>query len=105
LGQYDLGLVQTEREGSLDNPRYIDGLPKGHPLRSRENVFAFSVACASRQLLQFLSMVIEPLGENSFAPEHYHFVGDFSEPQGLTECLQDCPLNVITALGNEHPLR
>jgi molybdopterin-synthase adenylyltransferase len=38
--------VQTESEGWLDDPSYIEGLPKGHPIKARENVFVFSISCA-----------------------------------------------------------
>ena len=62
LGQYDPGLVQTEREGRLDDPTYIAGLPKGHPLKTRENVFAFSMSCASMQMLQMLALTLVASG-------------------------------------------
>lgn len=104
LGQYDLGLVQAEREGALENQRYIDGLPTGHPFRSRENVFPFTIACASRLLLQFVSMVIEPLGQNSFGAEHYHFVGDFWEPKRRPLCVEECPFPRLIALGDDHQI-
>lgn len=60
IGQYDSGLVQLERDGHLDDPRYIETLKKDDPLRVRENVFAFSMACASLQTLQMLALVIDP---------------------------------------------
>lgn len=102
LGQYEFGMVQAEREGTLDDPAYIESLPEGHPLKARQNVFAFSVACASRQLLQFLSMALEPLGLNRFGAEHYHFVGDFWEPKAWPRCRENCPIERLTAEGDRH---
>src|SRR5262245_13446403 len=62
IGQYDSGQVQLERDGYLDNPTYIEGLSKEHPLKVRENVFAFSMGCASLQLNQMINLVLDPLG-------------------------------------------
>jgi hypothetical protein len=104
LGQYDIGWVQAEREGSLDDPKYIAGLPNGHPLKSRQNVSAFALACASRLLLQFISMVIEPLGHNDFGAEHYHFVGDSWESKRLANCEPDCPVRSVTGAGDLHSI-
>ncbi len=50
LGQYDPGLVQAEREGLFDDPDYVEGLPKDHPAKTRENVYAFAVSCGAFQL-------------------------------------------------------
>ena len=74
LGQYDPGLVAAEREGQLDDPRYIDGLPADHPARANENVFAFSMSTAAMETLQMLSMVIAPSGISDAGAQHYHFV-------------------------------
>jgi hypothetical protein len=62
LGQYDVADVQLERDGSLDDPSYIAGLPSDSPLRVRQNVYATSLAAASALTNQFLSLVIAPSG-------------------------------------------
>jgi hypothetical protein len=74
LGQYDPGTVQMEREGSLDDPHYIQTLPDDHAAKINENVFAFSLSTASLQVLQMLSMVISPSEVSYIGEQNYHFV-------------------------------
>jgi len=100
LGQYDPGQVQLEREGMLDDPKYIEGLPKDHPLRSRENVFAFSMACASLQTLQMLALVLAPLDQPNPGSQLYHFVGGYMEQPAFGACHPECLFPSITALGD-----
>ncbi|WP_167482286.1 HesA/MoeB/ThiF family protein [Rhizobium sophoriradicis] len=100
LGQYSTGLVQTEREGLLDDPKYIEGLPAGHPLKARENVFAFSMSCASFQMMQLLNYALAPLGLAGPRPQMYHFVGGFLEKAEQIECEPDCAFREIVAKGD-----
>ncbi|MDA8438625.1 MAG: ThiF family adenylyltransferase [Propionibacterium sp.] len=60
LGQYDPADVSLERAGLLDDESYIRSLPPGHRLRQRENVFAFSMACAAAELLELFRAVAQP---------------------------------------------
>jgi hypothetical protein len=100
LGQYDLGFVQAEREGHLDDPTYIEGLKKDHPLRVRENVFAFSMACASQQLLQMLALALDPLGQSNPGEQLYHFVGGHMEPPMFGTCHAECLFPNLAAQGD-----
>jgi molybdopterin-synthase adenylyltransferase len=72
LGQYDPGLVQSEREGRFDNPEYIKHLADENPLRRNQNVFAFSVGCAGLEVSQFLSMIVAPSGIADVGAQMYH---------------------------------
>jgi molybdopterin/thiamine biosynthesis adenylyltransferase len=100
LGQYDPAYVQMEREGLLDDPTYIENLPKGHPLKARENVFAFALACGSMQILQLIAYVVAPLGLSNPGAQHYHFVGNMTEPASLDPCHAACVFRELIALGD-----
>ena len=100
LGQYDPGHVQLEREGMLNDPKYIEQLPKDHPLKSRENVFAFSRACASLQTLQMLALTLAPLDQPNPGSQLYHFVGGFMEEPTFGACHPECLFPSFIAQGD-----
>jgi molybdopterin-synthase adenylyltransferase len=100
LGQYDPGLVQLEREGRLDDPHYIDALPEGHPLNVRENVFAFSMSCASLQMLQMLALALSPLDQPNPGAQRYHFVGGYMAKTDYGMCHVACSFPALIARGD-----
>jgi molybdopterin-synthase adenylyltransferase len=100
IGQYDPGLVQMEREGSLEDPQYIDSLPKDHHMKARENVFAFSMSCASLQILQMLALVLAPQDQPNPGQQLYHFVGGFMEEPNYATCHDECPFPALIARGD-----
>jgi hypothetical protein len=99
LGQYDPGMVSVEREGYLDDPSYISGLPKNHPGRRNENVFAFSLAVASLEILQFLYLVISPAGLSDVGAHMYHFVPGKLDVDGRS-CDRGCIYPTLIAKGD-----
>jgi hypothetical protein len=98
-------LVQTEREGLLDDPTYIAGLPKDHPLKTRENVFAFSMSCASMEMLQMLALVLAPLSQPNPGAQLYHFVGNITEEPTFGNCHPECQFPSIIASGDDCGIR
>ena len=84
----------------LDDATYIDGLPKDHVLKASENVFAFSTACASLQVLQMIAMVVAPLGHANPGAQLYHFVGGFMEPPRFTGCHDECSFPALLGRGD-----
>lgn len=74
MGQYDPGLVATERDGLLDDPSYVEGLPPDHSVRDNQNVFAFGLSAASLEVLQLLSMVVTSGEVADTGGQNSHFV-------------------------------
>lgn len=103
LKQYDPGLVPVEQLGHLDDPHYIEGLPKDHLLRARENVFGFSLAVASLEVLQFLSMVVAPSGITNVGAQTYNFVTGILDSDRAA-CDEDCLFSgSLLGLGDNSP--
>lgn len=104
LGQYDPGLVQAERDGLLDDSSYLSRLPDDHPVKRNENVFAFGLAAASAQLMQFLSMVVAPSGMADVGAQLFHFTTGRMDVEEH-DCAPTCPYSHgLIAAGDGAPL-
>lgn len=99
LGQFRIGDVAAERDGSLDDPEYIESLPVDHPLAQRQNVFAFSQAAAALACEQYLRMVVAPGGLTNVGAQRHQFkLGTTGlENDG---CQSQCPYADIVATGD-----
>ena len=100
IGQYDPADVSLERTGFLDDQSYIAGLPMDHAARRNENVFAFGMNAAGLQLLQFLSMVVQPSGIAVPGPLNYHFSTASLDRQEGTGCKDGCFFPDLVAMGD-----
>lgn len=104
IGQYDLDLVNVERQGDLDDPSYIENLPVDHTLRRNENVFPFSVHLASSLIMHALHIALNPVGVADVGEQIYHFVdGTMDSARGLT-CYENCYFSSIVAKGDSEGL-
>ena len=90
LGQFDPANVTLERQGLLDDPSYIEGLPKDHVLRRNENVFGFALGAAGMMVSQFLSMVVRPVGVGNPGAQTYHFATGVMDSDFKARCSPGC---------------
>lgn len=103
LEQYDPAQVQADRDGLLDDPTYLAQLPEDHVLRRGENVFAFSSAAASGEVLALLRMMIAPGGYADAGARHEHFTtGDVDVD--VRGCNPGCPYDGMTGLAQASQL-
>ncbi|HEX2628140.1 MAG TPA: ThiF family adenylyltransferase [Chitinophagaceae bacterium] len=63
LNAYNPSDVSTEKEGLLEDPTYLKGLPANHQFKSNENIFPFSMNLASLEIMQFIEFVTG-IGQN-----------------------------------------
>jgi len=99
VGQFSPEYVAVERDGFLDDPKYIDSLPIDHPLRARQNVFAFSLFGASLEIFQLLSLFVTPGGLADPGAQGYHFVPGLMDAD-WSSCKPTCLYAQLVGLGD-----
>jgi molybdopterin-synthase adenylyltransferase len=99
LGQYDPALVGVERDGSLDDPSYIKGLPSDSPLHARQNVAILSSNSAAALLRHLLALLVAPSGIGDVGPLRYMLVGDLVTAPG-TQCMPGCDYQQSSTAGD-----
>lgn len=99
LKQFDPGLVQADRDGLLDNPTYLAGLPADHVVNRNQNVFAFSAAAAAEQVLAALRMIVAPAGFADVGPQTFHFTTGTVD-RDESNCCDGCLAPIMIAAGD-----
>ncbi len=72
-GAYNVGLVDDERRGLLDDPSYIEGLPPDVRAMASQNVMPFSMSLAGHQVLQFCGLVTGMLKMPDLGDQRFHY--------------------------------
>ncbi len=72
-GQFDPGLVDTERKGLLDDPIYFEQLPLAERGEASQNIFPFSMCTAGHEMVQFVALVAGLLDRPDLGEQRYHY--------------------------------
>lgn len=94
IGGYEYSKVGLERDGLIDDPKYINGAPElKKEYDARENVFCFSMSCAVHEVIQFLGYALDEIAVSP-AMQQMYFAGAglmFKAPFQVDEtCKPEC---------------
>ncbi|HEX8360965.1 MAG TPA: ThiF family adenylyltransferase [Longimicrobium sp.] len=89
LGAYSTGDAATEREGMLDDPSYLSGLPADHRFKRNENVFPFSANLAALEVLHFVALVNGERGIEA-GVQRFRTMPGILEPVDVSVCKEGC---------------
>lgn len=90
--------VSLDREGKLDDPDYIAGLPAADRERyERRNVFPFSLSVAAHETLQLVGLISGFERVGGIGPQHYMAYPGEMSAQPIRQCDPDCDLPQYTA--------
>jgi molybdopterin-synthase adenylyltransferase len=92
--------VSTEREGKLDDPSYLIGLPQDHMFKRNENIFPFSANPASLEVMQFIEMVTGIGGMNCYGAQRYSYNHGFIRFLERQACDNGCAYTETIAQGD-----
>ena len=73
---YNPGEADMDAKGLLDDPTYLEGLSNGEDLRASENVYTFSSAVASLEMMQLVALVT---GLQNFGVQRFDFNAGVTE--------------------------
>ncbi|MEX6428423.1 MULTISPECIES: ThiF family adenylyltransferase [Ferrimicrobium] len=90
--------VALDREGSLDDPDYIQGLSSGEQERfQRRNVFAFSMSVAAHEILQLVGLISGNNRIGGTGPQRYRAYPGRMDVKSVGQCHPDCDISPLTA--------
>jgi len=95
--RYVMELVDVERRGLLDDPRYLVGATDDPA--SGENAFPFSLSVASMEMLQFVALVTGLMNYGDLGEQRYLYYPSAIVRQNH-ECLTGCVFKTLVGSGD-----
>lgn len=100
-GQYSTSDVVQERDGTLDDPQYIQGAGSGAGRIPNQNVFSFSAGVASRLVNEMVRhLIAEEWWPEPSPKTMYNFVMDDHMRRSGEECRPGCEVKARAAIGD-----
>jgi hypothetical protein len=97
-GALRLSDVALDREGRLEDPDYIAGLPEDErAVISRRNVFPFAMSVAAHQILQVVGTLTGLARVGGAGAQTYHGYPGTMSVERLGTCSRDCPYVALSA--------
>jgi hypothetical protein len=90
--------VALDREGKLDDPEYVHGLPEAErALLARRNVSPFGLSVAAHEVLQAVAIASGLTRLGGLGPQHYACYPGEMTVDRTVECQSGCEFNAATA--------
>lgn len=101
-GAYRVHLVNVERDGLLDDPSYIQGLPP-EERPSSENILPLSLGLAGQELVQFIHLLAGFKGLDDVGVQAWHYSPPMLESNDQS-CIKTCDFAAMTGIGDAMPI-
>jgi len=102
LGAFDPADASAERDGRLDDPSYLAGLPADHRFKRNENVFPFSANLGSLEVLQLVALTTGIANQPNVGVQRYRYVPGVVTAETSPRCREGCESVVLTSQGDRH---
>ncbi len=99
MGAIDTTNIELDRDGLLDDPKYIEELREIGEEPQRQNIIPFSFSLAGLESIQFIELVTGLAGRGDLGKQEYQYRTGEILPERYT-CVAGCIYQSITALGD-----
>lgn len=90
LNAFNTSDVELEKDGLLEDPEYLSGLPDNHYLKNRENISPFSYNLASLEILHFMALAADIVDPDNYGEQKFRFKHGFLSRNGNVKCNSHC---------------